>query len=100
MLGLEPVAGATFYEEECALVAGCLPSTWRAMVSRRQAPPSRGFCVNTGRKVWDTAEVLRWHASRPGRGNWARGQVRKVPSKRLQGYALGRAPAWREASAK
>lgn len=90
----QPASDSLFYEEECALLAGCLPSSWRAMVSRRQAPPSRGFSPETGRPVWDVAEVLRWQASRPGRGNWARANERSSPAQRLQGYSLGRHPAW------
>jgi hypothetical protein len=91
----QPAIGGTFFEEECALIAGCLPSSWRAMVSRHGAPPSRGFCSETGRRVWDAPEVLRWQASRPGSGNWSRGHARSQPSTRLRAYALGNEPAWR-----
>lgn len=89
--------GSTLYAEECSLLAGCLPPSWRAMVSRRQAPPPRGFCPETGRRVWDAREVLRWQAARPGSGNWARGNARSRPSTRLRGYALAGDPAWRPA---
>lgn len=94
----QPASDSLLYEEECALLAGCLPSTWRAMVSRRQAPPSRGFSPETGRRVWDASEVLRWQAYRPGRGNWARGRARTQPSTRLSAYSLGSSPAWQPPS--
>lgn len=44
------------------------PSTWRAYVARGQAPKPIGFHPDTGRRVWDEAQVTAWADQRPGQG--------------------------------
>ena len=57
---------------EAARIAGVKPSTWRAYVSlakdgRGTAPqPRQRFGQSP---VWVRADVIAWHASRPGSGN-------------------------------
>lgn len=55
---------------ECAQLAGCTPSTWRAYVARGQAPAP---VAAVGRsKLWDAQQVREWATARPGRGRWGR----------------------------
>ena len=57
---------------EAARIAGVKPSTWRAYVSlakdgKGTAPqPRQRFGQSP---VWVRADVIAWHASRPGSGN-------------------------------
>lgn len=51
---------------DVAWMAGMLPSTLSAMVTRGQAPASTGSVGST--PTWDVAAVQEWLASRPGRG--------------------------------
>ena len=99
MFDLALATGATFTAEECAAVAGCLPQSWLSMVTRRFAPPSRGFCPETGVRVWDVNEVLAWQAARPGRGNWVKKDARSSRHMRTRSYSFGGEPAWRESTA-
>jgi hypothetical protein len=89
--------GATFTADECAAVAGCLPKSWLSMVTRRCAPPSRGFSPETGERVWDVDEVMKWQIARPGRGNWARDRNRNLCYAHLRArlYSFGGDPAWK-----
>ena len=77
-----PTVGATLDAMECALIVGVKPATWRAMVVRRQAPPACGWDPETGRRVWNATEVLKWKAARPGKGNWETGRSRRLPGSR------------------
>lgn len=49
---------------QCAEHAGIKPATWRAMVSRKQAPAR----IRPDVALWDAATVRAWHARRPGQG--------------------------------
>lgn len=60
--------------EQCAELAGVGASTWRAYVSRGQAPAPSGFDPESGARVWDEAQVRAWLVERPGRP----GRPRKV----------------------
>lgn len=55
--------------QQAAAHAGIQPSTWRAMVTRGQAPPHLpGYDPVSGLRVWDADVVRVWQATRPGRG--------------------------------
>lgn len=98
MFELALATGATFTADECAAIAGCLPKTWLSMVTRRFAPPSRGFSPESGERVWDVDEILKWQAARPGRGNWAKGKERSLrhAHNRARTYSFGGHPAFKE----
>lgn len=51
---------------ECATIAGCAQSTWRAYVARSQAPKPTHRVGHSN--LWDAAEVRAWAADRPGMG--------------------------------
>jgi len=47
--------------------AGVAPSTWRAYVTRGQAPPADGIDEGFGRPYWLETTVDRWKRDRHGR---------------------------------
>ena len=55
-------------EVEAAGLAGVARSTFRAYVSRGQAPAPVGYSGTTGLREWDRADIEHWLANRPGRG--------------------------------
>lgn len=44
------------------------PSTWRAYVSRGQAPQPDGVDEDFGKAYWLKSTLDKWEKSRPGRG--------------------------------
>lgn len=69
-----PERGERITGYQAAKIAGVTPSTWRAYVSRGQAPQP---VQQVGRTpLWDRTQVDAWQKSRPGRGRWGR----RVPS--------------------
>lgn len=52
-----------------AKLAGLKTDTWRAYVTRGQAPKEDGIDETFGRKYWYRTTVETWMANRPGQGS-------------------------------
>jgi hypothetical protein len=91
------VSEAVFSTSECAALLGCQPSTWRSLVSRRQAPPPLPDRRSPrGESLWDARVFLLWMAVRPGRGNHETGRKRFSPQVRTRPWSQAGSPVFRE----
>lgn len=52
---------------QCAEHTGTAASTWRAYVTRAQAPAPVAQ-LDDRTPLWDAEDVEQWHANRPGHG--------------------------------
>lgn len=60
MFVLDSLTPDTILADECAVLAGCSPEEWLALVDRGEAPAPVGVRHREGVSEWNVTEVLSW----------------------------------------